>query len=74
MSELTPAKRRGRVVSIAGNLIAFGIVVAYCTYSQCLNCFLFGRILGVSGTSFAPAYTPDKCNAKFTPKTTLKGQ
>jgi MFS family permease len=29
VSELSPAKSRGRLVSVEGNLIAFGIVVAY---------------------------------------------
>ena len=29
MSELSPAKSRGRLVSAEGNLIAFGVVVAY---------------------------------------------
>jgi MFS family permease len=29
VSELSPAKSRGRLVSIEGNLIAFGVVVAY---------------------------------------------
>ena len=29
VSELSPAKSRGRLVSVEGNLIAFGIVIAY---------------------------------------------